>query len=97
MDTFILTPNNPNAPEWNARCYREAMRVRAQNEDQARRVAARGTKLASGKGIADPIPVSPWLDEALVNVTPVSGRDDDDGSVGILEPAWLAEVPYRVP
>ncbi len=97
MDTFILTPNNPNAPEWNASRYREPMRVRAQNEDQARRVAARGTKLASGKDIADPIPVSPWLDPSLASVTRVPCTDDDDGSEEILEPAWLTEVPYRAP
>ena len=96
MPLWKLKPIDISDPNWEASSHKGVAIVRAENEEQARKVADKAfaikTRFPPGHGILAP----PWLRAALVNAEQISDpKFAIAGPDEVLEPSF--EGHFRVP
>ena len=83
MYIWKLTPIDSNDPCWWASEYTGVAVIRAPSEERARQIATRAFKKAAHQKLGDPLPVSPWNKDHLVQC---HKEPDEDGPESIMEP-----------
>ena len=89
MAVWSLIPVDPDDPDWEASSHRGPVIVRAEDEREARRVAAKAFNLKTGFRPGQGVRFPPWTRAALVTAKRIDDpRFEAEGPAQVLEPAF---------
>lgn len=87
MAIWLLTPLDPDSPNWEGSSHRGPVVVRAPNEQKARAVAAEAFDVKTGFRPGQGVHFPPWTRAALVRAEHVHDpRFEEEGPTALLEP-----------
>lgn len=97
MPIWKLSPVDLKDPNWEASSHRGAAIVRARDQEEARRTAAKAFDVKVGFKPGQGVKAPPWRRPDLVRVEPIEdARFDPEGPADVLDPSF-PEAPSPRP
>ena len=97
MPIWALEPLDWEDPNWKASTYRGQVIVRAENEKQARFLAAKAFAIAPHATLGQPLRITPWYYAGSVSCCqlPPSNDYSEEGEEGVLGPELATILATR--
>jgi hypothetical protein len=99
MKIYKLVPTGRGSGDWARSTYRGEVIIRAENDRDARAIAAFSFGIAKTVTPGEKVTVGPWDDRESVSCAETNGQGYEvKGLRGVIEPAdWLEVVPFDPP